>query len=169
MLWLNIIPHIPKGVRYTLGSRIENKFLDLLELAYIAYFTDRENKMEKIIKCILILDLLKFLISVAWEGSSSRTGIVRIWRLGSRRSVKCWAVGRKIWKIRVRKTAHCKIAERKGFRSRNTIRLSGFHSKPGFAQLSFSHKPSSLRSSLKTFGLLSGSVLCGAPSKPLFI
>lgn len=68
MLWVNIAVHIPKGARYTIGARIENKFLDLLELAYIAYFTAKENKMEKISECILTLDTLKFIISVAWEG-----------------------------------------------------------------------------------------------------
>lgn len=68
MLWMNVSLHIAKGSRYTIGARIENKFLDLLELAYIAYFTTRENKPAKISECILILDTLKFLISVAWEG-----------------------------------------------------------------------------------------------------
>lgn len=67
MIWINIVPHIAKGARYTIGARIENKFLDLLELAYIAYFTPKENKIEKISQCILILDAIKFLISVAWE------------------------------------------------------------------------------------------------------
>lgn len=57
-----------KGARYTIGSRIENKFLDLLELSYVAYFSKKENKAEKISGCILTLDTLKFLISVAWEG-----------------------------------------------------------------------------------------------------
>lgn len=68
MVWMNIVPHIAKGARYTIGARIENKFLDLLELSYIAYFTEKERKMEKIAECILITDILKFLISIAWEG-----------------------------------------------------------------------------------------------------
>ena len=68
MLWLSIVPHIPKGARYTIGSRIENKFLDLLELSYTTYFTAKEQKAEKISNCILVLDTLKFLTSVAWEG-----------------------------------------------------------------------------------------------------
>jgi hypothetical protein len=67
-LWVNIIPHIAKGSRYTLGARIENKFLDLLELSYVAYFTPRERKAEKLNACILLLDTLKFLVSIAWEG-----------------------------------------------------------------------------------------------------
>ena len=71
MIWINIVPHIPRSARFTIGARIENKFLDLLELTYLAYFTnkaDKEKKLEKIAECILALDKLKFLISVAWEG-----------------------------------------------------------------------------------------------------
>jgi len=68
LAWIKIVPHIPKGARYTIGTRIENKFLDLLELSYTTYFTEREKKAEKITECILVLDTLKFLISVAWEG-----------------------------------------------------------------------------------------------------
>jgi len=68
LIWLDIVPHIPKGARYTIGSRIENKFLDLLELSYLAYFTEKENKLQKISECIITLDTLKFLVSVSWEG-----------------------------------------------------------------------------------------------------
>ncbi len=68
LLWVNIVPHIAKGARYTIGSRIENKFLDLLDLSYLAYFTEKESKVAKISECILLLDTLKFLVSVAWEG-----------------------------------------------------------------------------------------------------
>ena len=68
MVWMNVVPHISKGARYTIGSRIENKFLDLLELSCEAYFTAKEKKAEKISHCILVLDTLKFLVSVAWEG-----------------------------------------------------------------------------------------------------
>lgn len=66
--WIIIVPHIPRSARYTIGTRIENKFLDLLELSYTAYFTERARKEEKIDECILVLDTLKFLISIAWEG-----------------------------------------------------------------------------------------------------
>lgn len=74
MIWVNLTPHIMKGARYTIGQRIENKFLDLLELAYIAYFTEKDRKLEKIAECILLLDTLKFLISVAWEGKLISNG-----------------------------------------------------------------------------------------------
>lgn len=65
---MNIVPHMAKSARYTLGERIENKFLDLLELSYNAYFTEKDKKLEKMVQCILLTDGLKFLISVAWEG-----------------------------------------------------------------------------------------------------
>ncbi|MBM2820245.1 MAG: hypothetical protein HW405_5 [Candidatus Berkelbacteria bacterium] len=66
--WLSISAHISKNARYTIGQRIENKFLDLLETTYITYFSGKERKSEKISECICITDTLKFLISVAWEG-----------------------------------------------------------------------------------------------------
>lgn len=68
LIWINIVPHIPKGGRYTIGSRIENRFLDLLELSYVAYFITREKRTEKISQCILALDTLKFLVYIGWEG-----------------------------------------------------------------------------------------------------
>jgi hypothetical protein len=67
LIWMNIVPHIPKTARYTIGVRIENKFLNLLELAYAAYFIEKERKAEKISMCIFELDILKFLISTSWE------------------------------------------------------------------------------------------------------
>ena len=68
LLWMTIVPHMAKNARYTIGERIENKLLDLLELSYIAYFTAKDKKSEKISECILITDSLKFLVSIAWEG-----------------------------------------------------------------------------------------------------
>lgn len=68
MLWLNISPHISNGARFTIGLKIENKFLDLLELAYVAYFSEKDQRTARVTKCILILDTLKFFVSVAWEG-----------------------------------------------------------------------------------------------------
>ncbi|MEK7159613.1 MAG: four helix bundle protein [Patescibacteria group bacterium] len=68
LVWLNIVPHIPKGGRYTIGARIENKFIDLLELGYRAYYTEKDKKEEKILQCILLLDTLKFFVQVTWEG-----------------------------------------------------------------------------------------------------
>ena len=70
LIWMDVSVHIPKSARYTIGARIENKYLDLLELARVAYFTGREeteNKIKRISDCIFVLDALKFLVTVAWE------------------------------------------------------------------------------------------------------
>ena len=67
MLWLNVVQHIPKNQRYTIGVRIENTFLDLLQGTYIAYYTDKERKAAKVADCILLLDTVKFLLQIAWE------------------------------------------------------------------------------------------------------
>lgn len=67
LIWVEIINHIPRTQRYTIGSRIENKYLDLLEISYIAYFSKLDEKEKKIAECILTLDILKFLIQTAWE------------------------------------------------------------------------------------------------------
>jgi hypothetical protein len=58
---------MPRTARYTTGSRIENHFLDLLELVYKAYYTPFENKNEKIVECISKNDLIKYLLQIAWE------------------------------------------------------------------------------------------------------
>jgi hypothetical protein len=68
LLWLIVVPHMPKRSKYTIGQRIENKLLDLLELSYLAYFTTKEKRLKKVGECILVLDTLKFLVSIAWEG-----------------------------------------------------------------------------------------------------
>lgn len=67
LFWISIASHIPKNARFSIGARIEGKFLELLELSYIAYFTERESKHKKISECILILDVLKFLVNLSWE------------------------------------------------------------------------------------------------------
>lgn len=64
---MNIVPHMPRSSRYAVGLRIENKFLDLLELAYTAYFIQKDQKPQKLSECILNLDILKFLFTLAWE------------------------------------------------------------------------------------------------------
>lgn len=95
LIWMNIVPHIPKTARYTLGARIENKFLDLLEIAYTAYFSSKEKKPEKISDCIFILDTLKFFITLAWEAKiishkQYEEIAIKLDEIG-----RCWVAGKK--------------------------------------------------------------------------
>ena len=68
MLWMSIVCHIPKHARFTIGARIENTLLDLMETAYQAYYIKGDKKSEKIDVCIYLQDILKFLLDVLWDG-----------------------------------------------------------------------------------------------------
>ncbi len=55
--------------RYTTGTRIENHFLDLLELIYQAYYANVENKNSIIIQAISKTDMIKYLLQIAFENN----------------------------------------------------------------------------------------------------
>ncbi len=63
-----------KDRRYTFGARVEERFLDLLEHAYAAYFNSENGKIEKITYCITLLDGIKWLIQIGWEAKSFSDG-----------------------------------------------------------------------------------------------
>jgi len=58
---------MPRVGRYTTGARIENHFLDLLELIYKAYYANIENKSIIIIESINKNDIIKYLTQIAFE------------------------------------------------------------------------------------------------------
>ena len=107
---------------------------------------------------------LNFLFPLLLKENSFPANNVKKWLYCLTKLVKCSVGGKRALIIRKRKTAIFKIAERKQLRRRNTNPCEGRHLLSGFAQLSFSHSPSALRSTLKTFGLPSESVLYDVPS-----
>ncbi|MCX6757376.1 MAG: four helix bundle protein [Candidatus Nomurabacteria bacterium] len=58
---------MPRIGRYTTGARIENHFLDLLELIYKAYYAGMENKSIVIVEAISKNDIIKYLLQIAFE------------------------------------------------------------------------------------------------------
>jgi len=58
---------MPRVGRYTTGARIENHFLDLLELIYKAYYASMENKSVIIVEAITKNDIIKYLLQIAFE------------------------------------------------------------------------------------------------------
>lgn len=54
-------------MRYSLGSRISNIFLTLLELVFIASYQTKNEKIFTLTEAIKKLDVLKFLFQIAWE------------------------------------------------------------------------------------------------------
>lgn len=60
--------------RATIGARIGNVFLEVIELSYHAYYATTEEKLPLIVTTLKKVDTLKFLITVAWEGKLIQTG-----------------------------------------------------------------------------------------------
>jgi len=118
LIWVNILPHIPKCSRYTLGARIENKFLDLLETSYVTYYIGKDKKLEKISECILLLDTLKFLISVAWEGKVISNKHFEGISTKLNETGKMFGGWKKSLEIEQIKTAKSELAERISFEMR---------------------------------------------------
>lgn len=66
-LWHEIIQHIAKQDRYTLGSKIDTTFLEVIELIFTAGSLPKEKKLPYVQKAISKFDLLKFFLQIAWE------------------------------------------------------------------------------------------------------
>lgn len=66
-LWHNLLSHIPRLTRYSLGEKINLLFIELAELIFTAGFATKENKALIIGRASLKLDLLKFFMQIAWE------------------------------------------------------------------------------------------------------
>lgn len=65
--WHEIIQHLPKKSRFTLGSKIDAIFIYVMELIFTAGTLPREKKLPYIQKTVGQFDLLKFFLRVAWE------------------------------------------------------------------------------------------------------
>jgi len=66
-LWHELLPHTPKTTRYTLCSKIDSLFTDVLKNIATATYQKSKSKENYINKAITSLDLLKFFLRVAWE------------------------------------------------------------------------------------------------------
>lgn len=58
---------LPKKSRYTLGDKIDTRFLNVLELLSIASYQGQNEKLSTLDRAIMGIDVLKFLLRVAWE------------------------------------------------------------------------------------------------------
>ncbi len=67
LLWHNFLPHLPRLSRYTLGVKIDNLFIELLETTFTAKYAKRENKLIFLDELSRKLDNLKFFITLLWE------------------------------------------------------------------------------------------------------
>ena len=73
LLWCLYHAKLPKTHKHTLGSRIDEIFVQLIEnAAYAAYLT-RSEKLPVVNVAIRKLDVLKILLMVLWESHSLDT------------------------------------------------------------------------------------------------
>jgi len=66
-LWYGYRDHFPKKSRYTLGDKIDARFLNVLELLSIAAYQGAVEKTPTLDRALVGADALKFLLRVAWE------------------------------------------------------------------------------------------------------
>lgn len=65
--WYEIRDGIPKKSRYTLGDKIDTRFIQILEMLYIASYQSAADKLPTLTKALTGVDTLKFLMQIAWE------------------------------------------------------------------------------------------------------
>ena len=66
-LWHEFVPHIPKTSRYTLGTKIDELFLEVIELIFTASYEQTQEKIKTIKEANTRLGVLKFFLQICWE------------------------------------------------------------------------------------------------------
>lgn len=61
------MPDFPKDSRHTLGAKIDNLFLETIELIIGGSYSDKLEKLILLKRASVKLDLLKFFLQVAWK------------------------------------------------------------------------------------------------------
>jgi hypothetical protein len=67
IIWHQYHDTLPKTQRYSLGNRIDEIFIELVEAVSTAGFLSREEKLPYVRVAIRKLDVLKILLLVLWE------------------------------------------------------------------------------------------------------
>ena len=66
-MWHSFFVNLPRLERYALGVRIDNLFIEILEIALTAQYTKREEKRMFLQELSRKMDSLKFFITLLWE------------------------------------------------------------------------------------------------------
>lgn len=65
--WSASAAKFPKTVKYSLGIKIDNLFIDTIEAISIATFLQRSEKLPYLKKAITRVDTLKVFLQIIWE------------------------------------------------------------------------------------------------------
>lgn len=68
-MWIPIHRNMPRVERFGIGTRIDTKFLDLLNLLRKAAYARAEDKVEPLKNAVSTLDSLRFFLQLSWEVS----------------------------------------------------------------------------------------------------
>lgn len=66
-IWYGYRDHFPKKSRYTLGDKIDLRFIQTLEFLYTASYQKADEKLPVLEKALAGIDTLKFLLRISWE------------------------------------------------------------------------------------------------------
>jgi len=70
LAWFDYYQILPKVHRHSLGQRIDNLFVEILETISTASFLDRTKKLPYVVLAIRKTDVLKILLMILWETKS---------------------------------------------------------------------------------------------------
>lgn len=65
--WFVYRDQFPKKSRYTLGEKIDARFIQILELLFVASYQGAREKLLTLDRAVTGIDTLKFLLQLAWE------------------------------------------------------------------------------------------------------
>ena len=71
--WIIIHRDFPKTERFGIGQKIEQSFLDVLELTFASVYLVLDQKILMLSRTIAKLDNLKFFMQLAWESKLIQT------------------------------------------------------------------------------------------------
>jgi hypothetical protein len=72
--WIVIHRNIPRTERFGIGLRVDNLFLDLLELLRKATYAQPPYKVELLFEALNKTDALRFFLQVMWEARLFQNG-----------------------------------------------------------------------------------------------
>ncbi len=70
LLWYEYYHTLPKLHRYSLGQKIDNLFVESMEMIAVASFLPRDEKSPYVRVAIRKIDVLKILLMILWETKS---------------------------------------------------------------------------------------------------
>lgn len=66
-IWLPILKNFPKPEQFGIGAKIDQNFLNLLEISRLAAFSPVDEKILLIEKSLKLIDSIRFFLQICWE------------------------------------------------------------------------------------------------------